>query len=743
MAQEKIIIEFKPKGHKELINAIKKLNIETEKLSGTYKKTSENTDKFTSRGNKLAKGNDKLAKSFATIRSKLLLFQFAMAMGVRQLIGFAKEAAKIENMARAFNTLSGGVEKGSIAMDKLKKATNGTMSQFNLFQQANNAMILGVSKNSDEMAEMFDIAQRLGRALGRDTASSVESLITGIGRQSRLMLDNIGLIVKADEAYESYAEKLGTTAEKLTDADKKQAFLTATMDSARQKLQDLPEEVRSTQDSYDGLSASASDAAVAIGEWFAELVDLPAKADEAATALDWLSENIKNMNLDVLGMHDSWNKFKPVVSEVIDPLSKSIFEVYSNFEKLSNVESTNLIAFSEDDLKLIEKLEELTSLTVAARLREIESNIMLVKTNRHLFKSEDDYLNVLSMLNEQYKKLDPLEQERIKIQKGLEKATEGAEKAQKAYNKQLLRMEAKERRREIADLKDELQRLLELKDAMEGWDGALESFTRRWKTQNSAYATAIEHLKQLEKIEEISFDPFVDSESGESTITKFEEMIGMSTTVFQEIANESLNSAAIVSQSFSGVTSAMKSNLNQRMSNELEALRNSDKFKNASVESQKKMEKDKINSFAQEQKRLAGFEKANNLAQAIIGTAKAVTDVIANPILAGIVAAMGAIQVGVIASTPLPKFARGGMIGGRRHSQGGTMIEAEQGEFVMSRDAVESVGIENLNRMNEGGGGSAVTVNVSGNVMSQDFVEGELAEQIKEAVRRGTDFGIS
>ena len=39
--------------------------------------------------------------------------------------------------------------------------------------------------------------------------------------------------------------------------------------------------------------------------------------------------------------------------------------------------------------------------------------------------------------------------------------------------------------------------------------------------------------------------------------------------------------------------------------------------------------------------------------------------------------------------------------------------------------------------------GSSVTVNVSGNVLSQDFVEGELAESIKEAVRRGTDFGIS
>ena len=71
------------------------------------------------------------------------------------------------------------------------------------------------------------------------------------------------------------------------------------------------------------------------------------------------------------------------------------------------------------------------------------------------------------------------------------------------------------------------------------------------------------------------------------------------------------------------------------------------------------------------------------------------------------------------------------------------MIEAEQGEFIMSRSAVQSVGLENLNRMNEGGGSSSVTVNVSGNVLSQDFVEGELAENIKEAIRRGTDFGIS
>ena len=92
-------------------------------------------------------------------------------------------------------------------------------------------------------------------------------------------------------------------------------------------------------------------------------------------------------------------------------------------------------------------------------------------------------------------------------------------------------------------------------------------------------------------------------------------------------------------------------------------------------------------------------------------------------------------------ATKAQSFETGGMVGGRRHSQGGTMIEAEKGEFVMSRDAVDSIGAGNLEAMNQGGGG--VTVNVSGNVMTDDFVEGELAEKIAAAVRRGTDFGIS
>ena len=118
-------------------------------------------------------------------------------------------------------------------------------------------------------------------------------------------------------------------------------------------------------------------------------------------------------------------------------------------------------------------------------------------------------------------------------------------------------------------------------------------------------------------------------------------------------------------------------------------------------------------------------------------------DPLAATIIAALLTGIAGLQATAVATQKAPSYAKGGMIGGRRHSQGGTMIEAEAGEFVMSRSAVDSVGIENLNRMNEGGGSSSVTVNVSGNVMTNDFVENELAEAIREAARRGTDFGVS
>ena len=623
MPQEKIIISFKAVGNKELTRAIRDLDNATRELQGKAKRYND-TAVTGVRNNRL------LNNSFATLRSKMLLFSFAMSMGIRQLMGFAKEAAKVEAMGMAFNTLSGGTGKASMAMDKLQKATNGTMSEFNLFQQANNAMILGVSKNSDEMGEMFDIAQRLGRALGRDTASSVESLITGIGRQSRLMLDNIGIIVKAEEAYESYADVLGVNVDQLTDAQRKTAFLEATMASAREKVATLGDETLTTQDSYDKLESATSNATVSMGNFVSTIFNLPAASEAAASALDSLAGKMNAvafaqgvLNKETISAVSNEETLLFTIKEVeneISNLSQSVHRDWGeSFEEAFGKRATNQQKENMEGLR--------TELGLLAdRLNEI--NILMVGGNKPLIFAQADEIVV-------------------KVEE-----------------------EISARQRLLGVLTEEEQKKLEI---------------------------------------------------GQAGLAISGEMLGQ----------------------FNDMTSAMSAGVNARMKNEMDTLKATSAYQRADADGRKKMEKGVTDNYAQERTRLAKFEKASNLAQAGINIATAITKVLPNVFLASLVAAMGSVQIGAILGTPIPKFATGGMIGGRRHSQGGTMIEAEQGEFVMSRSAVQSVGIENLNRMNEGGGSSAVTVNVSGNVLSQDFVEGELAENIKEAIRRGTDFGIS
>ena len=85
----------------------------------------------------------------------------------------------------------------------------------------------------------------------------------------------------------------------------------------------------------------------------------------------------------------------------------------------------------------------------------------------------------------------------------------------------------------------------------------------------------------------------------------------------------------------------------------------------------------------------------------------------------------------------MQKFEQGGLIGGRRHSQGGTIIEAEQGEFIMNRNAVDSIGIDSLSQMNETGS-KPITVNINGHVLgTRSFVRDFLIPEIHKTVKRG------
>ena len=132
--------------------------------------------------------------------------------------------------------------------------------------QANNAMLLGITDSEDQMAEMFDVAQRLAQGLGKDTAFGIESLVTGLGRQSKLMLDNLGIMIDVNKANDAYATKLGKTASQLTDAERKQAFVNTAMDEGRKLVEKMGEEQLTMASSMDQAKSAVSLSLIHISE---------------------------------------------------------------------------------------------------------------------------------------------------------------------------------------------------------------------------------------------------------------------------------------------------------------------------------------------------------------------------------------------------------------------------------------------------------------------------------------------
>ena len=74
--------------------------------------------------------------------------------------------------------------------------------------------------------------------------------------------------------------------------------------------------------------------------------------------------------------------------------------------------------------------------------------------------------------------------------------------------------------------------------------------------------------------------------------------------------------------------------------------------------------------------------------------------------------AIGAVQIAAVAAQPLPKAAKGGLITGASHADGGVNIEAEGGESIINKRSTSMFG-PMLSAINQAGGGVALNIPTS------------------------------
>ena len=209
---------------------------------------------------------------------------------------------------------------------------------------------------------------------------------------------------------------------------------------------------------------------------------------------------------------------------------------------------------------------------------------------------------------------------------------------------------------------------------------------------------------------------------------EFPEVVAKASLTSIENIKRQVATVQVLNSAWSGFTSAYKTEMASRESAELESMRNTSQYKDADADTRIALDKKIQDSYAKEKLRIFRMEQSSSLASIGMNTANAYMKTVALlPVtggqpLAGIVIALGLAQAGMVMKQKPPSFEQGGLIGGRRHSQGGTMIEAEQGEFVMSRNAVSSIGASALNQMNQSGG-AGLTLNISAPLVDETVLD--------------------
>lgn len=317
MSLEKIGVEAVVEGFEKFKTSIDEMNRKTQEFSqktaAGYKTLANNTSKYQTAIGKLQKQSvdyadtatlqfmlahdqmEQFTKSLETTSTKLGITLTAAGAAILAAAGLSSKAAiEIESTQIAFDHMADSVGESSEAiLQALKKASAGTISESDLMLSANRAMTLGVARNTREFTILMEIARDRARTMGLTTTQAFDNIVTGIGRGSPLILDNLGLLINQTEANEAYAKELGKTASELSETEKKQALLNEVLRQGQTALDDSTQSTMTSKEVMQALTATISNTVASLGKAFLPTIQTVGKT--ITTVVDafntWMDQN--------------------------------------------------------------------------------------------------------------------------------------------------------------------------------------------------------------------------------------------------------------------------------------------------------------------------------------------------------------------------------------------------------------------------------------------------------------------
>lgn len=165
-----------------------------------------------------------------------------VGQAIDKALDFSAAGSSLLNLENSFHAFAQSAGRdGATVLAELQSMSGGMMTQSALMQQYNRAFMLAGADIANSMPQLVQLARASAATGMGDFEYMLQSIVTGLGRLSPLILDNLGYTISLEAAYSKYAATLGIAASSLTKGQQQQAVLNEMMDQAAVKFGDLDE----------------------------------------------------------------------------------------------------------------------------------------------------------------------------------------------------------------------------------------------------------------------------------------------------------------------------------------------------------------------------------------------------------------------------------------------------------------------------------------------------------------------
>lgn len=147
-----------------------------------------------------------------------------------------ESAAQYESIRDAFSSMTKSLIDDVDEFEKrVNKASAGTLDDLTILRGGTRALsLIGKDSFTDfgkQFEEMAMLSKKAARATGQDVNFMFDSLILGVSRSSKMILDNLGVNVSLEESYKKFATAAGKATDELTIQEQKAALLQGTLEA--------------------------------------------------------------------------------------------------------------------------------------------------------------------------------------------------------------------------------------------------------------------------------------------------------------------------------------------------------------------------------------------------------------------------------------------------------------------------------------------------------------------------------